>query len=95
MQVRRVWLRELVPTLAPQSLDADVMSLKLFEGQWIDGVARMASGAERKEFAAERRMIGERLRHDRARGVSRTQEEHVQWCAIWSLHREESGRDCR
>src|SRR5687767_2189220 len=79
MQWRRIRFSELVPTLASQPFGRHVMLLQDLEREGIDGALRMTSRAERPKLTpGDAGMIGERLRHDRPRGVAGAEEQDVQ-----------------
>src|SRR5688572_33007371 len=79
MHVRHIGSGELIPALAAKAFGRDAMLFEQVEGERIDRARRMTARTERTEFAAaDRRMIHHCLGEDRARGISRAQEQHVQ-----------------
>ncbi len=73
---RSVRLGKLIPTLAARTLSREVRQFKLPYCSWVYLASGMASGAVGLE-SRRTTMVEDRLRHDRARRISRAKEENV------------------
>jgi hypothetical protein len=79
INLRRVRLREFVPTLATKRSRVEALSAEYFQRERLDDACRLASSAERSEASpAHARIVEESFREDRARRVTGTKEQDVE-----------------
>jgi len=83
----RIRLGELIPILAAQPFGRNMVALKQFQGERVYCPLGVAAGTESLELAAaDAQVVHDGLGQDRAGGVSRTQEQHVEDFLFQVLH---------